>query len=292
MTAVLIFTQCSAEAEPEDPAPVATDATTATNSHYSAKPLWRSDFSDLAETHTFWGVQNRWGEGDGEKQYYTDGTSNMDVDDSGALVIETRREPPPDSRGAPYDYTSARVVTRDKQSVVPPVRVVGRMKLPYTKGILPAFWMRGLEPGHEYDWPRAGEIDIVELPGLGPASDSGQWTGNIHGPSATDNTRDVQLEGIGADLGVDLSADFHEYGIDWFPDSITWTVDGRELATVTRAEYEARGGDWTPFSGAWPYYLVLDTAVGNTWTGDPDHTSVFPQQLIVDWIKVYSLAPL
>ncbi|MGU3500574.1 glycoside hydrolase family 16 protein [Mycobacterium sp. C31M] len=288
LSALLACAGCTAADEPTD-RPAAAVEVASEKPQYTPKLLWRSDFDNLAETGTFWGVQNRWGEGDGEKQYYTDGTANMTVNDTGALVIETRREPPPDNRGAPYDYTSARVVTRDKQSVRPPVRVVGRMQLPYTKGILPAFWLRGLEPGHEYDWPRAGEIDIVELPGMGPASGSGHWTGNIHGPSASDNTQDVKLDSVGADLGVDLSAGFHDYGIDWTPDAITWTVDGREMATVTRSEYEARGGDWTPFSGAWPYYLVLDTAVGNAWTGDPDRTSVFPQRLVVDWIKVYSL---
>lgn len=254
------------------------------------KLLWETNFTDIAEAQRYWGTQSgRWGQSAGENQYYTDGSSNMRVDANGNLVIEVRRETPPDGAGAPDNYTSARVVTYGKASVEPPVRIVARMKLPYTTGTLPAFWMVGEEPGHEFDWPRQGEVDIVEFPGMGTASGRRQWTGNIHGPAAGDNSVDVKLHDVGADLGVDLSADFHEYGVDWYPDHITWTVDGTAMATVTRADYEALGGDWTPFSGAWPHYLILNTAVGNPWTGDPNASAVFPQQMLVDWVRVYAL---
>lgn len=35
------------------------------------------------------------------------------------------------------------------------------------------------------------------------------------------------------DLGFDASEDFHEYGFDWQPDSITWYVDGVSVYQVT-----------------------------------------------------------
>lgn len=253
--------------------------------------LWETNFTDIAEAMQAWSTQSgRWGQSAGENQFYTPDFSNVSIDANGHLVIEVRREATPDGAAAPDNYTSARVVTYGKQSVEPPVRIVARLQMPYTQGTLPAFWMVGLEPGHEFDWPRQGEIDIVEYPGFRDDEGRTTWTGNIHGPAAADNTVDVKLHTVGADLGVDLSAGFHDYGIDWYPDRIIWHVDGVETGRVTRAQYEALGGDWTPFSGAWSHYLILNTAVGNPWTGDPDPSSQFPQAMKVDWVRVYSLA--
>lgn len=253
--------------------------------------LWETNFTDIAEAMQAWSTQSgRWGQSAGENQFYTPDFSNVSIDANGHLVIEVRREATPDGAAAPDNYTSARVVTYGKQSVEPPVRIVARLQMPYTQGTLPAFWMVGLEPGHEFDWPRQGEIDIVEYPGFRDDEGRTKSTGNIHGPAAADNTVDVKLHTVGADLGVDLSAGFHDYGIDWYPDRIIWHVDGVETGRVTRAQYEALGGDWTPFSGAWSHYLILNTAVGNPWTGDPDPSSQFPQAMKVDWVRVYSLA--
>ncbi|WP_231751106.1 glycoside hydrolase family 16 protein [Mycobacterium sp. NAZ190054] len=255
----------------------------------SPKPLWETNFSSLEEALRYWGLQTgRWGQSAGENQYYTDG-DNVYIDADGNLVIEARREAAPDGLGAPYNYTSARVVTMGKQSIGVGTRVVARIQMPVTEGVLPAFWSVGLEPGHEYDWPRQGEIDIVEVPGMGTPESRTTWTGNIHGPAQTNNTVDVKLHGVDADLGVDLSQGFHDYGMDWYSDRIVWHVDGVEVGRVTKAEYEALGGDWTPFSGAWDHYLILNVAVGNPWTGDPDPTAPFQAQMKVDWVKAYAL---
>lgn len=136
--------------------------------------LWETNFTDLNEALVYWGLQTgRWGQSAGENQYYTDG-DNVYVDAQGNLVIEARREATPDGLGTPDNYTSARVVTFGKQSIGVGTRVVARIQMPVTQGTLPAFWSVGLEPGHEYDWPRQGEIDIVEIPGMGtPASRGG-----------------------------------------------------------------------------------------------------------------------
>ncbi|MBB2990519.1 beta-glucanase (GH16 family) [Mycolicibacterium iranicum] len=253
------------------------------------KLLWETNFSSIDEAMKYWGFQTgRWGQSAGENQYYTDG-DNVYIDAAGNLVIDARREAAPDGMGAPYNYTSARVVTMGKQSFGVGQRVVARIQMPVTKGVLPAFWSVGLEPGHEYDWPRQGEIDIVEIPTLGTPTSASTWTGNIHGPAAANNTVDVKLHNINADLGVDLSQGFHDYGIDWHADRIVWHVDGVAVGQITKAQYEALGGNWTPFSGAWEHYLILNVAVGNPWNGDPDPTKPFHAQMKVDWVKAYAL---
>lgn len=261
---------------PEQPAP-------------DRKLLWETNFSSMEEASRYWGFQTgRWGWPAGENQYYTDG-DNAYVDAAGNLVIEARRENTPDRFGAPHNYTSARVVTFGKQSIGVGTRVVARIQMPVTQGVLPAFWTVGLEPGHEFDWPRQGEIDIAEVPGFGTPQARRVWTGNIHGPADRDNTIDVKLPGFSHDLGVDLSQGFHDYGIDWYSDRIVWHVDGVEVGRVTKAEYEALGGDWTPFSGAWDHYLILNVAVGNPWTGDPAADAPFHAQMKVDWVRAYEL---
>ena len=251
--------------------------------------LWESNFTDMTEALRYWGLQTgRWGAPAGENQYYTDG-DNVYIDADGNLVIDARREATPDGLGAPHNYTSARVVTYGKQSFGVGTRVVARIQMPATQGSLPAFWSVGLEPGHEFDWPRQGEIDIVEIPGLGTPQSRRVWTGNIHGPADTDNSVDVKLHDVAADLGIDLSQGFHDYGMDWHADRIVWHVDGVEVGSITQAQYEALGGDWTPFSGAWDHYLILNVAVGNPWTGDPDPSAPFHAQMKVDWVKAYQL---
>ncbi|MDG4668988.1 glycoside hydrolase family 16 protein [Mycobacterium sp. 236(2023)] len=253
------------------------------------KLLWETNFSSMAEAMKYWGFQTgRWGQSAGENQYYTDG-DNVYIDADGNLVIDARREATPDNLGSPNNYTSARIVTMGKQSFGVGQRIVARIQMPVTKGVLPAFWSVGLEPGHEFDWPRQGEIDIVEIPTLGTPASAGAWSGNIHGPSAANNTVDVKLHNIGADLGVDVSQGFHEYGIDWHADRIVWHVDGVEMGQITKAQYEALGGNWTPFSGAWDHYLILNVAVGNPWNGDPDPSKPFSAQMKVDWVKAYDL---
>ena len=97
------------------------------------------------------------------------------------------------------------------------------------------------------------------------------------------------MDNIDADLGVDLSAGFHTYGMDWYADRIIWRVDGVEVGRVTKAEYEARGGDWTPFSGEWEHYLILNVAVGNPWTGDPSASVPMNAEMKVDWVRAYQL---
>lgn len=251
--------------------------------------LWETNFTDREEAMRYWTYQTgRWGASAGDNQYYTDGANDF-IDADGNLVIEARRETPPDGAGAPYNYTSARMVTLDKQTVSVGSRIVARIQMPTDQGTLPAFWTLGAEPGHEYNFPRQGEIDIIELAGQGTEASKQTWVGNLHGPAHWDENVEIKIQGLGGDLGEPASNGFREYGIDWHSDRIVWHIDGVEVAQYTQQQWEALGGDWTPFSGAYDHYLVLNIAVGNNWTGDPPADQPFHSQMKVDWVKVYSL---
>jgi beta-glucanase (GH16 family) len=238
--------------------------------------LWEDQFNGSGAVDPGkWGFQTgRWGATSGEQQYYTNSTSNASVA-GGSLNITARRETTPDRKPAPNNFTSARVVSFGKQSVTPPVRLEASIKMPRAAGLLPAFWLLGLEPGNEYNWPRQGEIDVVEIPGTnGPSF-------NLHGPARNNSNTDIKT---GSGMSP-ISDGFHTYRVDWFPDRITWFVDGVQKFTVTKGDYEAKGGNWKPFSGAWPHYVLFNVAVGNDWVGKAPASTPFPQTMSIDWVK-------
>ncbi len=146
------------------------------------------------------------------------------------------------------------------------------MKLPRGQGMWPAFWMLGTDIG-SVGWPNSGEIDIMENVGFEPRT----VHGTIHGPGYSGSG------GIGAGYGIgdDFANAFHVFAVDWSPNKITWSVDGTVYQTRTPADL---GGNRWVFDH--PFFLILNLAVGGYWPGDPDGSTVFPQQLVVDYVRV------
>jgi beta-glucanase (GH16 family) len=135
----------------------------------------------------------------------------------------------------------------------------------------PAFWLLGDNIGSA-GWPQCGEIDIMENVGNEPNTAHG----TIHGPGYSGSN------GIGAAYnGPVLADDFHTYAVDWSPNSISWSVDGNVYETRTPAD--VNGNQWV-FDH--PFYIILNLAVGGYWPGDPDGSTSFPQQLVVDYVHV------
>ncbi|MEU4144922.1 glycoside hydrolase family 16 protein [Streptomyces parvulus] len=210
-----------------------------------------------------------------ERQYYTPGTDNAKLDGQGNLVIEARRENPGNYQCwyGSCEYTSARLNTSGKFTATYG-RVEARMKIPRGQGIWPAFWMLGQDIG-QVGWPNSGEIDIMENVGFEPST----VHGTIHGPGYSGSG------GIGAGYtlpnGEAFADAFHTFAVDWAPDRITWSVDGNVYQTRTPADLN--GNQWV-FDK--PFFLILNLAVGGYWPGDPDGSTTFPQQLVVDEVKV------
>ncbi|PZE90032.1 glycoside hydrolase family 16 protein [Curtobacterium sp. MCBD17_008] len=209
------------------------------------------------------------GWGNGELEVYTDSRRNSALDGNGNLAITARRE-------ADGSYTSARLTTQGTYSVQYG-RVEARIKIPRGQGIWPAFWMLGADLP-QVGWPACGEIDVMENIGREP----GTIHGTVHGPGYSG------AEGIGtaATLPSGAFADaFHVYAVDWRPGSISWSVDGATYRTITPAD--TNGDPWV-FDK--PFFVVLNVAVGGGWPGAPDATTPFPQQMLVDWIRVWQNA--
>ncbi|MFB7778389.1 RICIN domain-containing protein [Streptomyces bauhiniae] len=207
-----------------------------------------------------------------ERQYYTSGTKNAALDGQGHLVITAKRENPANYQCwyGSCQYTSARLNTSGKFNAQYG-HVEARMKIPRGQGMWPAFWMLGTP----VNWPDSGEIDVMENVGFEPST----VHGTIHGPGYSGSG------GIGAGYslpnGQAFADAFHTYAVDWAPDSITWTVDGNVYQRRTPADL---GGKTWVFNK--PFFLILNLAVGGYWPGDPDGSTPFPGQLVVDSVSV------
>ncbi|MFF4037738.1 ricin-type beta-trefoil lectin domain protein [Streptomyces sp. NPDC001816] len=207
-----------------------------------------------------------------ERQYYTSGTKNAALDGQGHLVITARKENPAGYQCwyGSCQYTSARMNTAGKFNAQYG-HVEARMKIPRGQGMWPAFWMLGTP----VNWPDSGEIDVMENVGFEPST----VHGTIHGPGYSGSG------GIGAGYtlpnGQAFADAFHTFAVDWAPDSITWSVDGNVYQRRTPADL---GGKTWVFNK--PFFLILNLAVGGYWPGDPDGSTQFPQQLVVDSVSV------
>ncbi|MEU8790414.1 family 16 glycosylhydrolase [Streptomyces sp. NPDC048643] len=210
-----------------------------------------------------------------ERQYYTSGNKNAALDGQGHLVITARKENPSNYQCwyGTCQYTSARLNTSGKFSSTYG-HVEARMKVPRGQGMWPAFWMLGSDIG-QVGWPNSGEIDVMENVGFEPST----VHGTIHGPGYSGSA------GIGAGYslpnGQAFADAFHTFAVDWAPNSITWSVDGTVYQRRTPADL---GGNTWVFNK--PFFLILNLAVGGYWPGDPDGSTSFPQQLVVDEVKV------
>lgn len=172
-------------------------------------------------------------------------------------------------------YTSARLKTQDLYGFTYG-RVEGRIKLPYGKGIWPAFWMLGTDITTA-SWPGCGEIDIFELLG----DNTAKVYGTIHGPGYS-GANGIQGQYTLPSGG--FNDDYHIFAIEWEPTQVRWYVDGHLFHTVNSTDIP--GGTTWVFNHN--FFIILNVAVGGGWPGNPDASTQFPQTMSVDYIRVYS----
>lgn len=216
------------------------------------------------------------GWGNQELQYYTLDEDNALLNGDSTLSISAQAEAGKDCWYGPCRYTSARLITQHRFSQRYG-RFEARLKVPVGKGLWPAFWMLG-DPNHCTGWPECGEIDVMENVGSEPNT----VYGTVHGPSYQDRA------GVGGQTRTlqPLSENFHVFTVEWEPEKITWFLDGSSFHVVTAEDLP----DDVPWVFDHPFYLLLNVAVGGTWPGDPAPETVFPQRMVVDYVRVYERA--
>jgi len=240
--------------------------------------VWGDEFggpNGASPDSTKWGYDvggNGWG--NNELEYYTNRTQNAYVQD-GNLVIQARKEAYTGSDGVSRNYTSARLLTAGTFSQAYG-RFEARIKLPYGQGMWPAFWMLGNNIS-QVGWPQCGEIDIMENIGKEPS----MIHGSIHGPGYTGGTGVSNSYTL--PTGMQFADDFHVFAVEWQPSLVRFYVDSTLYATDTPASLPA-GSTWV-FDH--PFFIILNVAVGGDWPGPPDSSTTFPQQMLVDYVRVY-----
>ncbi len=205
--------------------------------------------------------------GNNQLEYDTDRAENACLDGDGHLLITAREE-----QFGNCSYTSARITTAD---LFEPKygRIEARIQLPIGQGIWPAFWLLGNDIG-SVGWPTCGEVDIMEYRGQAPTV----IQGTLHGPNYYGGN------GIGNAFSIypeSFHDDFHVFAVEWTSDAIEWSVDE---VVYHRVESDEVPGEWV-FDH--PFYIILNVAVGGNYVGSPDASTLFPQTMIVDWVRVY-----
>ena len=213
------------------------------------------------------------GWGNNELETYTNRTQNVHIQNEN-LVITSIKETFKGADGITRPYTSARIKTaalfEQKYG-----RFEARIKIPQGQGMWPAFWMLGNDIG-KVGWPNCGEIDIMENIGKEP----GMVHGTIHGPGYSG------AQGPSASYSLPsgkFADDYHVFALEWEPAAIRFYVDDHLYATRTPADLPA-GAKWVYDH---PFFILLNVAVGGDWPGNPDQTTVFPQTMQVDYVRVY-----
>lgn len=197
-----------------------------------------------------------------ELQYYTKGRIENTEVKGGFLYITAKKE-----NFEKAGYTSASITTEGKYSFTYG-KVEARMKLPKGQGMWPAFWMMG-QNRSEVGWPRCGEIDIMEhINTEDILYGTLHWHNEKHVSNGTKTPCTV--------------GEFHSYSIEWDQRSIRWFLDGKQFHEVSVAD----GANSTEEFHR-PFYLILNLAIGGDWPKNPDSTTTFPDNVIVDYVRVY-----
>lgn len=236
--------------------------------------VWQDEFEGTALSPDWVyeigdGCPNLCGWGNNELQYYR--RENTTVKD-GYLIIQAKQE-----EFGGKSFTSTRLKTQGKKSFTFG-RIDVRAVLPKGQGIWPAIWMLG-ENITEINWPASGEIDIMEMVG-----GSGTARNNtVHGTIHYDENGTYRYTGGEYTLSEGIFNDkFHVFSIIWDEEKIVWLLDNDEfhredISPTFMSEFRE------------PYFLLVNLAVGGNWPGSPDASTIFPQQLVLDYIRVFQV---
>jgi beta-glucanase (GH16 family) len=220
------------------------------------KLVWNDEFNGRRVDLDKWTITDTAGRAmyTGELNFYNaDDVASRD----GKLILRTRNFP--DKKKVTRPYSSGRVSTEKKFSFLYG-KVEVRAKLPGTKGLWPAIWLLPADGS----WPP--EIDVTELLGHLPRRDfmTFHW-----------GTRRAQQQDQSKFDGPDFTAGYHLFTVEWMPGQIRWLIDGIERKVVTSNVPDK------------PMFLIINTAVGGPWAGEPDKTTVMPQSFLIDYVRVY-----
>jgi beta-glucanase (GH16 family) len=183
-----------------------------------------------------------------------------------------------------------------------------RAKLPQGAGLWPAIWlMPENAPGQSSPayggWPGSGEIDIMES---GAAGTTNRVQGSVHSGTWADPVSATAVYHPYGSAVPFSTSDWHTYGLEWEPDSISFFVDDQVYETLTPTSITkyingipstttqtswvspagAPAGDtMAPFDQ--PFYLIMNMAVGGEYAGTPNLAENTPYDMDVNYVRFY-----
>ncbi len=289
--AVLVF--CCLLREPQAAEPTADEWKLTWSDEFEGQDIDRAKWDFDLGNGFFDYSANVWisGWGNNELEYYTREPENAFVKE-GMLHIRAVKE---SYNGC--GYTSARFKSRKRDGSPLFNKKYGkfefRAKLPTGKGVWPALWMLPQEEKYG-TWPSSGEIDVMEARGQEPNKVLGTLHFGSRWPANVNQGKDYLLPRNGT------IADFHIYAVEWEPGAIRWTVDGQLASSQSfwwsssrsdgnKGANPTREADLNPWPAPFdqPFYLVMNVAVGGGFLGNPDKATVFPVEMLVDYVRVY-----
>ncbi len=240
--------------------------------------VWEEQFEGSCLNREDWNVElHEPGWVNEEWQEYVDSEENIKVSDGKLYLIPKKTI---DKDGNAY-YTSGRVSTQNKKDFVYGLFEC-RAKIPYGKGYLPAFWLMSTDENIYGQWPRCGEIDIMEV--LGDVPDT------LHGTIHYGNPHQQSQGSYKVDAEHDFASEFHTFTCEWKPGSIKWFVDGIQYHEEHEWYSTTEGVGTLPYPAPFnnEFYIILNLAVGGNWVGYPDENTSFDNNpFIIDYVKVY-----
>ena len=238
---------------------------------------WQDEFDGTTLNREDWNVELHdpsWV--NNELQAYVDSPENIYLQD-GSLVIK-----PVEIKNADgtVSYTSGRVNTQNKHDFKYGL-FEARVKVPEGQGFLPAFWMMPTDENLYGQWPRCGEIDIMEVLG----NDTTKSYGTVHYGNPHSEQQGSYVLPSGS-----FSSEYHNFAVEWEPGRINWYVDGNLIHTANDwySATEGQGEITYPAPFDQPFYIILNLAVGGNWPGSPDETTNIAQAaMYIDYVRVY-----
>lgn len=239
--------------------------------------LWHDEFSGKELNEDNWTREPREpGWTNEELQEYTLSDDNIFLRD-GKLVLKAIKTT--DEKGRDY-YTSGKVNSQNKRDFMYG-KVVVSAKVPEGQGLWPAIWMMPTDESYYGQWPKCGEIDIMEV--LGSQTDIAYTTIHYGEPHA-EQQGFLQLD------NGSFADDFHEYSVEWEPGEIRYYVDDELTLTVNDWFTAVEGEDDKPYPAPFDqtFFVQMNLAVGGVWPGDPDETTDFDKaEFLIDYVRVY-----
>lgn len=240
--------------------------------------VWNDEFDEENVNEEDWNFEvHETGWVNHELQEYITGDECSYID-NGILVIQPVMT---ENEDGSVSYYSARLTTQNKHDFKYG-RMEARLKVPQGKGFLPAFWLMATDEELYGQWPKCGEIDIMEV--LGDSTNMLYGTLHCGEPHQ-------QRQGTYSISDGDFSTEYHVFAVEWDSGEVRWYVDGEEYYKTSdwfsAVEGEAEKPYPAPFNQ--DFYMILNVAVGGDWPGSPDESTIFDDRaaMYVDYVRVF-----